>query len=166
MSQTATQAREAIPRTPQVTALLVNIQELLEDQKYPQAFEVIARAKVDSPWLSNALGVCYLRTGKASSAVEVFRGLVLKTGGLVLREDVPAVFKTNYVTALFLSGNLDGGLGVLRELGEESGEAGSRLFRAADDWVGDLSIFQKLNWYLGGKPSHPIQLDFPPGDLE
>jgi hypothetical protein len=167
MSKTTTmELNETLPRTPKVNDLLAKVQVLLEDGKYPQVMELIARSKVDSPWVTHALGVCHLRLGNAAKAVEIFRGLVLRSGGLVLREDVPIVFKTNYATALFLSGNPDGGVSVLRELGEKSGEAGLKLFQALDQWIQELSLWQKLTWYLGGRPSRPIVLGFPAGDLE
>lgn len=33
-------------------------------------------------------------------------------------------------------------------------------------WKSSLTLWQKLNWYLGGQPDKPVVLDFPPGDLE
>ncbi len=153
-------------RPPEVSDLLHKVEQHLQDGQAAAALECIARAKVKSPWLTNAAGVCQLRLGNADVAVNVFRGLVLAAGGLVLRDDVPAVFKTNYATALLTAGHLSGCLHVLAEVRDKGGPAVQRLRAAIRHWWDGLTFWQKVNWFLGGQPDKPLALGFPPGDLE
>ena len=121
---------------------------------------------MNSAWATNALGVCQLRLGNAKVAVDVFRGLALAAGGILLRNDVPAVFKTNYATALLAADNMGGCLSVLAEVREEEHLAIGKLRVAIQRWKESLTLWQKINWYLGGQPDRPVALDFPLGDLE
>src|SRR5262249_54641674 len=89
---------ELIAKPPEIADLLVKAEQLLQAGKPKKALDLIARAKLNSPWATNALGVCHLRLGNAKVAVDLFRGLVL-AGGILLRADVPVVFKTNYAAA-------------------------------------------------------------------
>ena len=102
----------------------------------------------------------------AAAAVDMFRGLVLAAGGLSLRDDVPVVFKANYAAALFASGNVAGGRGVLAEMRGEEHPAVEKLRAAARRWAAGLTLWQKVSWFLGGQPDRPFVLDGPPGDLE
>lgn len=153
-------------RPTQVDELLKKVAPLINAGEYTKALELIGRSKGDSPWITNALGVCRLRMGSSATAVEAFRGLVLASGGLILRSDVPMVFKTNYATALLLAGNLEGATNVLAELGEEGGVRVRSLELAIANWKLGLSVWQKLNWFMGATPTKPIELGFLPGDLE
>src|SRR5262249_577514 len=76
------------------------------------------------------------------------------------------VFKTNYATALLLSGNIAGGLRALDEVRDEQCPAVGRLREAVRRWERNLTFWQRVNWWLGGEPDRPLTLDFPPGDLE
>jgi len=151
--------------SPEEADLFGKVDTLLREGQADKALNVLARASVKSPWVTNALGVCQLRLGSVKVAVDLFRGLVLGAG-LVLRKDVPAVFKTNYATALLLSGNVDGCLVALEAVGDEQSPAVQRLQEAVGRWQQRLTIWQKLNWWMGGQPDCPVTLDFPPGDLE
>jgi hypothetical protein len=153
-------------RPPEVVDLLDKVAGFLGEGHPNKALGMLARSKVDSPWLKNALGVCQLRLGNAEAAVNVFRGLVLAAGGLVLRPDVPTVFKTNYAAALLAADNLSGCRRVLDEVRHEPHPAVRRLREATRRWLGGLTIWQKVSWYLGGQPARPLVLDFPAGDLE
>ena len=150
---------------PEVADLLGKAAKFLQEGQPEKALDLIARAKLTSPWATNALGVCQLRLGKATLAVDLFRGLVLAAGGLLLRPDVPAVFKTNYAAALIAADNLSGGLRVLEEIRDESNPAVQTLRAAVRRWEAGLTFWQKLNWWFGGQPDHPLVLDFPLGDL-
>src|SRR5262245_17279594 len=101
-------ANEVAPKPPEIADLLGKVGQLLGEGQPGKALDLIARAKVNSPWATNALGVCQLRLGNVRLAVDVFRGLVLAAGGILLRNNVPAAFKTNYATALLLADNLGG----------------------------------------------------------
>jgi hypothetical protein len=95
----------------------------------------------------------------------VFRGLVLAAGGLILRDDVPVFFKTNYATALLAAGNLGGCLSVLAEVRDEVNPAVTRLRASIRRWRDGLTFWERLNWWMGGQPERPVALAFAPGDL-
>ena len=62
-------------------------------------------------------GACPNRA--TSLAVDAFRGIALAAGGIHVRSDVPAVFKTNLAVALLMTGNMEGCLSALAEVREE-----------------------------------------------
>lgn len=158
-------ANGAGSKPPEIVDLFGKVEQLLEEGQPEKALDLIARAKVSSPWTTSALGVCQLRLGNAKVAVDVFRGLVLGAGGIILRNDVPAAFKTNYATALLLADNMGGCLSVLAQVKEEEHPAVGRLRSAIRHWKEGLTLWQKISWYLGAQPDRPVMLDFPPGDL-
>src|SRR5262249_51595959 len=159
------EASGAEARPPAVVDLLGEVSKLLGEGQTERALDVAARARVPSAWVTNALGVCRLRLRNPRLAVDLFRGLVLG-GGVVPRQDVPAVFKTNYATALLLSGNIAGGLRALDEVRDEQCPAVGRLREAVRRWERNLTFWQRVNWWLGGEPDRLLTLDFPPGDLQ
>jgi hypothetical protein len=150
---------------PEAVEMLAKVQKLLDEGRPGDALDLIARAKVHSPWATNALGVCQLRLGNAAVALDVFRGLVLTSGGLVLRPDVPTVFKTNYAAALLATQNVSGCLGVLIEVRDDNNPAVQKLREAIRRWKSGLTFWQKVSWHLGGEPARPVVVDFPLGDL-
>jgi hypothetical protein len=152
-------------RPPEVVDLLGKVEKLLEEGQPVVALERISRSKLSSPWLMNAAAVCQLRLGNAKVAVDTFRGLVLAAGGLVLREDVPTVFKANFAMALLADGNLSGGLRVLDEIREKEHPAVRELWDAVQQWKAAMTFWQRLWWSLGGEPPRPLILDFPLGCL-
>jgi hypothetical protein len=152
-------------RPPEVADLLGQVGRLLAEGQPAAALERIRRSRLRSPWLTNAAGVCQLRLGNATVAVDAFRGLVLAAGGLVLRDDVPAVFKVNYAAALLAGGNLPGGLRALDEAGDEGYPAVPQLRDAVRRWKGGMTPWQKLWWSVGGRPPRPLVLDFALGCL-
>lgn len=154
---------ESIPAD--VQDLLRKVDTFLKRDEIDGALALLSRARLKSAWLINATGVCQLRLRNYKVAVDVFRGLVLGSGGLVLRSDVPRAFLVNYATALLAAGNVGGAHRVLNELDEESSPAVQRLRRVRQEWLKSLTIWQKLNVWAGGQPALPIELDFPAGEL-
>jgi hypothetical protein len=152
-------------KPPEVVGLLARVDRFFRAGQPANALDAVRRFPVPSPWVTNALGVCQFRLGNARAAVDVFRGLVL-SGGVALRADVPPVFRTNFAAALLAADNLAGCLRVLHELRDEQNPAVRRLREAIRRWQNGLTWWQKINWYLGGQPDHPLGLDFPLGDLE
>ncbi len=53
----------------------------------------------------NAKGVCLMRLGQFSEALNLFRSLALRPGCIWTRDDLPNHLKTNFATALLLSGH-------------------------------------------------------------
>src|SRR5262249_53079021 len=128
------QAKGAVPWPPEVVDLLSRVDKLLREGQPERALEIISRSKINSPWVMNAAAVCQLRLGNAKVAVDALRGLVLASGGLILRKDIPAAFKTNYATALLAMDNPGGCLDVLAELGDEDHPGVHRLRAAVQRW--------------------------------
>ena len=155
-----------LPKSQEIVELLAKTARSLDAGDPKRALDLIDRARLNSPWLTNALGVCHLRLGNAKIAMDAFRGLVLAGGGILLRSDVPVVFKTNFAISLLMLDNLGGCLSILAELQEDEHPAVGRLKRAVQRWKQGLSWWEKMRWYLGGQIAQPVVLDFPPGDLE
>ena len=151
--------------SPETLELLEKVKRLLQDGQPAKALQSVARAKTNSPWLANARGVCQLRLGNPSLAVDIFRGLVLAPGGILVRADAPTVFKTNFAIALLQSGNLEGCMSTLFEIREENHPTVTRLKDSIDQWKQSLTFSQKLGWYFGNRPARTVTLDFPLGDL-
>ena len=140
------------------------VEKLLQAGQPKKALDVLARSKVHPPWSTNAIAVCLLRLGQADRAVELFRNLVL-SGNLFLRPDVPTAWKVNFATALLMSGNLSGCVQLLGDIREEDHPGVQRLRAALRSWHSRLSVWEKIQWLLGGQPASPVELDFPPGEL-
>jgi hypothetical protein len=139
------------------------VEKLLEEGKPAAALARIRSSGIDSPWLANAVGVCQLRLGDARAAVDTFRRLVL-TGGLIVRDDVPAVFRVNFATALLADGNLEGGLRALDEIREDH-PAVRQIRDTVRRWKASMTLWQRVWWFVGGKPPRPLVLDDPLGRL-
>jgi len=118
--------------------------------------------------LENARGVCLLRAGHFSEALNLFRGLVIADNSSRLRNDVPAHFATNFATALLLCGKVTGCEMVLRELqlAHEVSDAASRLRSAVEKARRSLNWVEKLKVAIGLDFPKPVKLDFPPGNFE
>jgi hypothetical protein len=145
---------------------LAAVQNLLDAGKPQEAANMLRRFGTGSLELGNAYGVCLMRAGDFSRAVEVFRGLVLSNAGVCLRADVPTAVKTNYALALLLAGNVSGCLFTLQEIGQEQDPMIIRLRAAVDRWRASLTWWQRL-WFkaAGEAPAKPVPLDFAPGEL-
>ena len=149
-----------------VAELLKLVESLLSDNQPNKALEAVRLSKSSSPWIRNAAGVCQLRLGNVRSAVDVYRGLVLTPNNLMLRSDIPIVFKANFATALIQDGNIPGCLNALGSCTATDHPAVGRLRTAIAEWKKSLSLWQRFNWLTGVQPNVPVVLNFPPGDLE
>ncbi len=134
---------------------------------YQKALDVLRSARLD-PALRNVMGVCLLRLGNVDEAVRVFRELVLQPGCIWVRRDIPAVYITNYATALLLQGHPSGCLEVLASLPDPSHAARQKLLAAVKAWSASLSLWQRFNWRFGRiEPKGcRVTVDFVPGELE
>jgi hypothetical protein len=150
---------------PDVADLVGKANELLGEGQTTKALNLLSRSKIKSPWVTNALGVCQLRQGNSKVAVDVFRSLVLASGGLIIRNDVPTIFRTNYATALLADGNLAGCIAVLAEIRDEHNPGVKRLREAIRRWEQGLGFWRRLNWLLGSQPDEPVTLAPPLGDV-
>lgn len=149
----------------QLTGTLQQVQALLESGQPQQALNRVNASRTADPQLKNARGVCLLRLGEPQKALQLYRALVLQPQGILLRNDVPVVWKTNLATSLLLCGSTSGCVSILNDLRGEQHPAIEPLRRAISNWQAGLSLWQKLGWKLGLDPACPVRLDFPPGEL-
>jgi len=157
-------AQGSPPVSPEVAALLDKIAMHLQKDQPTTALELIRKSKLRSPWIDNATAVCQMRQGNAEIAVQVLRKLVLSQG-ILLRQDVPPVFKINFATALCMADNVSGCLNALAEIDAEDHPAVERLRRAIAKWKRGLTLWQRIRWRAGSAVGGPVRLDFPPGEL-
>jgi hypothetical protein len=148
-----------------LTDLIDRVGDLLGEGRPQKCLELLARSGLGSPWAANATGVCLLRLGQTRRAIELFRGLVLGPGGLVLRRDLPTAFKTNFATALLMDGNVSGCTSVLAEVREDDHPTLQKLRAAIRRWRDGMSFRENVWWHLGSPPDRPVELGFEPGDL-
>jgi len=150
---------------PQELADLLNTVAAALDAGHPRkALELLQKCKVKSPWVNNAMAVCLLRLGKAPRAVEMLKGLVV-TSGVCFRNDVPAVFLTNFATALLMIGNVSGCESALAAVPDQRDPCVQQLRNAIRQWWASVSFWQKMRWYWGDQPDRPVAFDFPPGRI-
>lgn len=140
------------------------IEQILQAGQPKKALDVLARSRDHSPWSTNAIAVSLLRLGKAEQAIDLFRNLVL-SGSLFLRSDVPTAWKVNFAIALLMTDNLPGCIQVLRDIRDADHPSVQRLANAIRQWESELSLWEKIQWHLGGQPARPVKLDFLPGEL-
>lgn len=151
-------------KAPSESEVIAEVRRHLDDGQHERAIDAIVRAGAKSPWLTNALGVCQLRMRNGARAVEIFRGLVL-TGGIHVREDVPPVFKLNFAAAMLATGNVDGFLSVLGEMGDDEHPSVARYREAHRRWRDGLSLRERIRHAFGGRVAPPLDLGVPLGDL-
>ena len=143
---------------------LERIRNLLDTGRVEKAMHLASRLESDLDRL-NTIGVCQMRLRNTEKAVSLYRSLVLASGGVSLRSDVPDRIKVNYATALLLSGNVTGCLSILDELHERETPAAQRLRTAIQRWKRTLPFWHRLKLALGANISHPVELDFEPGEV-
>lgn len=135
----------------------------IEAGHFDKAFNQLASLGSVSHEVVNARGVCLMRMGKARQAVDLFRSLVLQSGCMWMRPEVPVVCKINFATALLLDGHPRGGVAILAEVNEPQNPDVQQLKAAIRRWVKGLSWWNKLNWWTGVDLHEVVPLDFSPG---
>jgi hypothetical protein len=141
---------------------LTRVEQLLREGRPREALSLLPPS--DSPWLRNARGVCLMRLGRASQAVETLRNLVFHTSGFGIRPDADPAFQANYATALLLDGNAEGFWGILGGIEDRKHPAVARLDDAVRRWKAGMTFWERVASALGvGGPT--FALDLPPGDL-
>ena len=162
-----TQAPAPAVATQPANSALSRALRQIADGKYRKALDLLRSAGSDLQ-VQNAIGVCLLRLDRIEDANLLFRKLVLAPGCTWMRPNVPTIYKTNFATALLMSGQPSGCEEILADLGDPSHPSVQRLSKAIDQWVNSLTFWQKLNWWVGRiepKTCH-VHLDFVPGELE
>lgn len=154
------------PTPDTAAAKLARIVRFAETGQYDKALDLLRKAGPDFRF-RNALGVCLLRVGRTADAVRIFRDIVLQPGCTWTRPGLPTVYKTNYATALLLSGRPSGCLEILAEVRKEANPTADRLRDAIARWQSTLSFWRRIDWRLNhvDPPNCQIPIDFPPGEF-
>ena len=145
--------------------VLDRVRQLLDEGRPDQALETIQRSGQRSRDVENARGVCLLRLGKCDQAFALFRDLVFPAGSFSIDPQTPIVFRTNYATALLLTGNVMVGQSILAQIEDKQHPAVVKLRSAIKQWKKSLGLFRRLLVPVGIYPDRPVTMDFPPGDL-
>lgn len=140
---------------------------LIRQRNYNAALEVAFHPGPDAQ-LRNAKGVCLLRLGQGTAAVTHYREIVFKPGCSWVRPELPTAYKVNFATALLMSGNISGCVGVLNEAMDPTNPGVQRLRACIRRWERGLTFWQRLNWMCGWTDdlNSQVLLDFEPGLLE
>lgn len=117
--------------------------------------------------LQHVLGVCLLRAGQDTAAVNLFRGICLMPGTTVIRRDVDDRLKVNYATAMLMHGHPAGAESILDEVRDPNLPAALELRSAIKRWAAGLSFWRKWDWKLSRvePPDAKVPLDHEPGIL-
>ncbi|OYW15989.1 MAG: hypothetical protein B7Z55_14405, partial [Planctomycetales bacterium 12-60-4] len=140
---------------PHIAQVLDQIQQALDAADWDRAQGILNRTRLPSPWMSNAIGVCQIRGGHADAAVQTYRRLVLSSGGLQLRDDIPVVCKLNFALALLCSENFDGFESIFAQLSNETHPAVEEVRRAYQEWRSSLTLWQRVRKSLVGVAGVP-----------
>lgn len=145
--------------------LLREAMRLAESGRSDQALAVLNRSNMNTDAIRNTRGVCLLRLGRAEDALRIFRSLVLAAGNTWMKRDLPVVYRTNFCTALLLTGRAAGCWDALTEIDERDHPSVVRLRETLDRWRRGLKGWSWLVWKMGSDPSVPVTLDFVAGDF-
>lgn len=149
----------------QVSEILQKVEQLLEQGRINDALHAATSQSSGNPAQSNARAVCLLRLGKPEEAVRILRSIVIDQTGVLMRQDIPISYKSNFAVALAMAGNLSGAKSVLSELGNNTDEQLLSLRQCIATTLSKRTFLQKLKSFLGTGDDAPITLDFVPGRL-
>ncbi|MCA9074481.1 MAG: hypothetical protein KDA93_05570 [Planctomycetaceae bacterium] len=133
--------------------------------EYEEALRMLANGNSSSQEILNARGVCFMRLGRPADAVRVFRSLVLPSGCIWMKPELPVIYRTNFSTALLLAGLPLGVRDTLQEIAEKDHPSVRRLSNAVAQWERRMSWWQYLSWKYGFPPKLPLTIDFLPGEF-
>lgn len=160
-------ARIEPPQATRGDELRHRVEHMVIARQYDKMLDMLKSVWRDRQLL-NAKGVCLLRLGRVEEAGRLYYDLVLNPGCTWMRPDLPTLYKTNYATALLLSGHPSGCLEMLAEIKDEQNPTVQRLRAAIKNWESRLTFLQKLNWWFGHiEPANrPVTIDFEAGEFE
>jgi hypothetical protein len=156
------------PAAEEADYLLSQVKNLLDEDRPEDALDLLwGRGGSSEPFLRNAKGVCRLRMGETSDAIETFGALALASRGrdTDLLPEAPTVFKTNFATALVRAHAVSRCVKVLNKIGDEQNATVQKLRAAIKRWEESLTFWQRLQWHLGIRPKRRVVLGWKLGDL-
>jgi hypothetical protein len=120
----------------------------IELGNYSAAYENFKNCS--DPGSNNIKAVLLLRMQQPDAAVNLLRQQVWDIASLTLRNDVPAYVQLNLATAMFMSGNVNGCMEILRNTGVTEDEQAVELFASIKSWEKSLSLLKWLDWKICG----------------
>jgi len=144
--------------------VLDRVRECLARNEPQKGLDALNHCQDHSPQADNARAVCLMRLGRPEAAVALYRKLLLSSG-VLMRQDAPAQFKSNFAAALLMTGNLSGATALLDELRGTDDPGARRLRDALGRWRRSLSPWRRGLAAIGIPPQGPIALDYAPGEL-
>ncbi|MEZ6055323.1 MAG: tetratricopeptide repeat protein [Planctomycetaceae bacterium] len=153
-----------IPRSEEAT-LIAKVSSLVDAGQATEALRVLGHVTRRTEVTYNAQGVCLMRLGRYSDAVEIYRSFVMEFGCTWMKATLPVFVRANFATALLLAGHTTGFQSTLAEIKEQSHPSVARLRQSLKDWERNLSWLGRLKWFCGVAPKTPITLTFPPGEF-
>ncbi len=142
-----------------------HIGSLLNSGKAEEALQLLTSIPESTGWIRNAMAVCLMRMGKPKKASDLLVELVYQKNSVVMRPDVSDGIKLNLVSAMLMAGNIEGAAGMLKEVKNET-PMKTRVDHVFREWRKKQSIFSRIAMRLGIYPTCPVELDFPPGQIE
>ncbi len=139
------------------------IRALLNEGRALEALNLINHVGQTSAQWQNARGVCLLRLGRTDEAVTVLRDVVFPDNCIFVPDDVPALYRANFATAMILVRNIEAAYHILEYMDVRGHPYAQQLATAFQRWNKTLSWIQRLLGSLGWYPDKSICLDFPPG---
>lgn len=148
-------------------SLLSKVKRYVQQQDYAAALQLLGNPGYNTE-LRNARGVCLLRLGCYTEAIQWYRATLLRSGSITMRSDLPTYLKTNFATALLLAGQIEGCISALTEAQDDRNPVVVRLQSNLKKWAKQLTMGQWLSWKFGTlDPAHAnVTLDFAPGVFE
>ena len=144
---------------------LEHINKLIVENEIEKAMGMLNRIADKSPNYQNARAVCAMRSGKAEEAVRILSPVVYPGGTVVINSAVPDKIKLNLAEAMFLAGNIAGGISLIENSKEES-EHRRKLEETFKKWKQSLPLVKRFWVYLGLLPYNKgIFIDYPLGEL-
>lgn len=151
--------------TPKLSVSIEGVRTLLEQGRPEEALELVNHSGQDSPPWQNARAVCLMRLGKAEEAIRTLRPIVFPNGDMYPPDDVPALYRANFVSAMLLKHRVETVMPLIERLKGESHPYVRQLLSAIHLWRNRLPLWQRTLWVLGWYPSQSIPFDFRPGGL-
>jgi hypothetical protein len=141
------------------------IWSLICDSQLEEAYKLLTGMQDGSVWMQNAMAVCQMRMGKPEKACAILIDLVYQKNSVVLRADATDATKLNLATAMLMTGNIEGALGVFNSVKNET-PMKKNVEYAIQIWKKKQSLCSRIGMLFGMYPSTKAELDFPPGQIE
>lgn len=128
--------------------------------------EIISSLKGINIEYKNIKGVCLFRQKKYKESARLFMEFIVHPDSIIMRDDVPDLYKINYATALLLSENYSGFLSIMHEIDDKKSHSYNRIMNIYKKWKNNFSFWEKIKWIFDIQPKQGIIFDFVPGEIE